>query len=298
LDINAATLRGIYTGLSTAFNGRFASVQSYYQMLAMTVNSTTAQNEYPRLDDLPGFREWFGDRVVHDLSASTYVIRNREFEKTIAIKRSQIEDDSFGFFTNVAGQMGQDAAEFPDQLVFPLVKSADTIKCYDGQYFFDTDHPGFDPVNGQATSVANFTDGAQPAWYLIDDSQVMKPFVYQPRKKFVLTPMQSPDDPNVFYQGKFVWGVDGRCNAGLGMWQLAYKSKAALTEANFNAAYTAMTTIRRRDGTVLNIKPRKILVPPALRLTAKKLLEAELVNGGETNVLAKSIEVVDIPYLA
>ncbi|PDT05708.1 hypothetical protein CO666_03640 [Rhizobium chutanense] len=297
MDINANTLRGIYTGLSTAYNGRFDSVQTYYSTVAMTVPSTTAMNEYPRLDDLPGFREWFGDRVVHDLSAQTYIIRNREFEKTISIKRSQIEDDQIGIFAPVAAQMGQDAAEFPDQLVFPLMKKAETVKCYDGQYFFDGDHPGYDE-NGGANIASNFADGAGPAWYLIDDSQFMKPFVYQPRKKFTLTPMQNPDDPNVFYQGKFVWGVDGRCNAGLGLWQLAYKSKATLNEANFTAAYTAMTTIRRRDGSVLNIRPKKILVPPALRMTAKKLLEAELVNGGESNVLAKSIEVIDIPYLA
>lgn len=297
MDINANTLRAVYTGLSTAFNGRFSSVQTYYSTVAMTVPSSTAMNEYPRMDDLPGFREWLGDRIVHDLGGQSYIIRNKEYEKTISIRRSQIEDDQLGLFATVAGQMGQDSAEFPDQLIFPLMKNGETILCYDKQYFFDTDHPGYD-ANGQLTAVANYTAGAGPAWYLIDDSQVMKPFVYQPRKPFMLTPMQSPDDPNVFYQGKFVWGVDGRCGAGLGLWQLAYKSKADLTEANFMAAYTAMTTIRRRDGSVLNIKPTKILVPPALRLAAKKLLEAELINNGETNTLAKTVQVIDIPYLA
>jgi phage major head subunit gpT-like protein len=297
MDINASTLRGIYTGLSLAYNGRFSSVQSYYNMVAMTVTSTTAQNEYPRLDDLPGFREWIGDRVIHDLGAQNYVIKNRKFEKTIAINRDQIEDDQVGIFTPVAGQMGQDAAEFPDTLVWPLFKNGDTLKCYDGQYYFDTDHPGYD-ANGAATSVANFTDGASAAWYLVDDSQVMKPLVYQTRKPFTLTPLQSPDDPNVFYQGKFIWGVDGRSNAGLGLWQLAYKSKATLNEANFMAAMTAMTTQRRRDGSILNIRPKKLLVPPSLELTARKLLNAELINGGETNVLAKMVEPIVVPYLA
>lgn len=297
MDINASTLRSIFTGLSLAFNGRFSSVPTYYSTVAMTVPSTTAMNEYPRLDDLPGFREWIGDRVIHDLGAQTYVIRNRTFEKTISIKRDQIEDDQIGIFTPVAGQMGQDAAEFPDLLVWPLFKTGDTTKCYDGQYFFDTDHPGYSE-SGATISVANFTDGANPAWYLVDDSQIMKPLVYQTRRPFKLTPLQSPDDPNVFFQGKFIWGVDGRCNAGLGLWQLAYKSKAALNEANFMAAVTAMTSIRRRDGSVLNIRPKKLLVPPSLELTAKKLINAELVNSGETNVLAKTVEVIVVPYLA
>ncbi len=297
MDINASTLRSIYTGLSLAFNGRFSSVPTYYSTVAMTVPSTTAMNEYPRLDDLPGFREWIGDRIVNDLGAQTYIIRNRIFEKTIGILRTQIEDDQLGIFGNVAGQMGQDAAEFPDQLVWPLFKTGETLKCYDGQYFFDTDHPGYDE-DGDTISVSNFTDGASAAWYLVDDGQVMKPLVWQTRRPFTLTPMQSPDDPNVFYQGKFVWGVDGRCNAGLGLWQLAHKSKATLNEANFMAAMTAMSSIRRRDGSILNIRPKKLLVPPSLELTAKKLINAELVNGGETNVLAKTVEVIVVPYLA
>jgi phage major head subunit gpT-like protein len=297
LDINSNTLRGIYTGLSTAYNARFTSVQSFYETVAMVVPSTTAMNEYPRLDDLPGFREWIGDRVVYDLSAQTYVIRNKEFEKTISIKRSQIEDDQIGIFTPVAGQIGQDAAEFPDQLVFPVMKKADTIKCYDGQYFYDTDHPGYDE-NGGATVVSNFTDGAGPAWYLLDDTQVMKPFVFQSRKKFTLTAMQNPDDPNVFYQGKFVWGSDGRCNAGLGLWQLSYKSKTTLNAANYAAARAAMSTIRKRDGSVLNIRPTKLCVPPSLEGVARQIINAELVNGGESNIWAKTAEVIVIPYLA
>lgn len=297
MDINSATLRSIYTGLSTAYNARFAATQSLYSTVAMTVPSTTAMNEYPRLDDLPGFREWIGNRVVHDLGAQTYTIRNRTFEKTISILRSQIEDDQLGIFAPVSGQMGQDAAQFPDTLVWPLFKNGETLVCYDGQYFFDTDHPGYDEKGG-AITVANFTDGAGPDWYLVDDSQVMKPLVFQTRRPFALTPMQSPDDPNVFFQGKFMWGVDGRCNAGLGLWQLAYKSKATLNEANFMAALTAMTTLRRRDGSVLSIRPTKILVPPSLVLTAEKLLKSKLVNGGDENVLSGKVEVVTVPFLA
>ncbi len=81
MDINPSTLRAVYTGLSTAFNQSFQSVKPFYNMVAMTVPSTTAMNEYPRLDDLPGFREWIGDRVVHDLGGQTYVIRNKTFER-------------------------------------------------------------------------------------------------------------------------------------------------------------------------------------------------------------------------
>lgn len=93
MDITPANLRSIYTGLSTAFNVRFATTTTLYGLIATTVPSSTAANEYPRMDDLPGIREWVGDRVIHDLSAQTYIIRNREFEGTIGVRASQIEAD-------------------------------------------------------------------------------------------------------------------------------------------------------------------------------------------------------------
>jgi phage major head subunit gpT-like protein len=296
MDINVSTLRGVYTSLSTAFNARFATVQSMYGMIAMTVPSTTAQNEYPRLDDLPGIREWIGERHVHRLSAQTYLIRNREFEGTIAILRKQMEDDQIGLFAPVAGQMGQDAAAFPDTLIWPLLANGHLTECYDGQYFFDTDHLGFDATGAQI-SVSNYTAGAGPAWYLIDDTQVVKPLVYQPRKAFKLTQFFDDKDPNVFWRNEYVWGVDGRMNAGYGLWQLAYKSMATLNEANLLAAREAMMGLRKRSGEKIAIKPTKLLVPTSLGSTARKLLNAELINGGESNTLKGLVEVVEVPFL-
>lgn len=297
MDINIANLRGIYTSLSTLFNTAMAATPAFYQKVAMTVPSTTFSNEYPRLDDLPGFREWIGDRVAHDVGAALYSIQNRSFEKTIAIKRRMIEDDQIGIFTPIAAQYGQDGASFPDTLVWPLFKKGETTKCYDGQYYFDTDHPGYNE-QGNQISVSNYAAGAQPAWYLIDDTQVVKPMIWQTRKPIKLTQMFSETDPNVFWQDQYVWGADTRGNAGFGLWQMAFKSKLELTDVNFAAARTAMQSIRKRDGQIQAIRPTAILVPPTLEAAARKVVEAALINGGETNVWAKTARVEVIPHLA
>ncbi len=297
MDINADTLRALHTGVSLAFNERFSTVESYYTDVCMTVPSTTAMNEYPRMDDVPGFREWIGDRVVHDLSASTYIVRNREFEKTIGVRRSQIEDDQYGFLTSHAAQLGQDAAEFPDSLVWPLWKAGATTIGYDGQYYFDTDHLGYNEA-GAEISVSNYQAGGGPAWYLIDDTKVMKPMVWQRRKPFALTAKDRANDDNVFMKGKFLWGVDGRCNAGFGLWQLAYMSKATLNAENYEAARIALSTLRRRDGTPLNIKGTKLIVPPQLEGAGLSLLQSQLINGGESNKWANSAKLLKVPWLA
>lgn len=296
MDINPSTMRQIYTAISTVFNQQLAATTTFYGAVAMTVPSTTAANEYPRLDDLPGMREWIGDRVVHSLSAQTYTIKNRKFETTVGLARDNIEDDQFGFFNTMVAQLAQDAAEFPDQLVFPLLKAGDKTLCYDGQNFFDTDHPGYD-AQGKETSVSNYQKGDKPSWYLIDDTKVIKPMIFQQRKAFKLVPKDKDTDDNVFEKDQFVYGVDGRCNAGFGLWQLAYRSDAELTPDNYAAARTAMTTIRKRNGQVISIRPTKLLVPSALETQARKVLKAELINGGETNIWKDTAEPVVIPLL-
>ncbi len=296
MDITPSTMRSLYTGLSTAFNARLASTGTFYNHVAMTVPSITASNEYPRMDDLPGIREWVGDRVVHDLSMQTYLIRNKEFENTIGVRLSQVEDDQIGFLAPMAEQLGQDAAEFPDQLVFPLLNKGETTKCYDGQYFFDTDHPGYDK-DGKETSVSNYAAGSGAAWYLVDDTRVIKPIIYQSRKKFQLIRKDQATDDTVFMGGRAVYGVDGRCNAGYGLWQLIYKSKKPLTAESYAEARAAMTSIRKRNGQVLSITPKKLLVPSSLESAALKITNAENGAGGESNVWKGTAETVVIPLL-
>ncbi|KAA6404508.1 Mu-like prophage major head subunit gpT family protein [Candidatus Tokpelaia sp.] len=296
MDINGSNLKSIFTATLTTFNKQFEATPTDYQKIAMTVKSTTAANEYPRLDDLPGIREWLGDRAVNSLSASTYTIKNRKFENTIGLSRDNIEDDQLGFFSTAVAQLAQDAASFPDQLIFPLFKNGDKTLCYDGQSFFDTDHPGYGE-NGQEASVSNFAAGSQPSWYLIDDTKVIKPMIYQERKPFKLVSKDSEEDDNVFMKSEYLYGVDGRCNAGFGLWQLAYKSNEALTPEAYAKARTAMTTIRKRNGQVINIRPTKLLVPPQLEGAARKLLNAELIDSGNSNIWRGSAEIVVIPLL-
>ena len=58
--------------------------------------------------------------------------------------------------------MGRASQVFPDELVFGLLKTGGSTLCYDGQFFFDTDHPVFPNVDGTGTAVlvSNVAAGA------------------------------------------------------------------------------------------------------------------------------------------
>jgi phage major head subunit gpT-like protein len=291
MQITPSFMRAFSVGVDTRFNQRFAAIQPTYQRFSMVVNSTTRENAYPKLSELPGIREWIGDRVVHSLSASSFTIVNRTFEETLGISREDIEDDQFGLFNTSVDMLAQDAAEFPDLLTYGLLKRGNVEKCSDGQYFFDTDHQTYD-ASGAVVSASNFGGGTGTPWYLFDVSRPLRPLIFQNRRSFQLTAKTALDDDNVFKAREFQWGVDGRCNVGFGPWQLAYMSRQPLTAANYEAARAAMASRRRPNGTPLSILPNLLVVPGTLEGDGRRLLNSENLPNGESNPWKGSAELL------
>jgi len=65
------------------------------------------------------------------------------------------------------------------------------------------------------------------AWFLIDGTKALMPFIYQERKAPVLVAQDSPDSPSVFDQAVYKFSVEARGNAGYAFWQLIYGSTGA-----------------------------------------------------------------------
>lgn len=62
------------------------------------------------------------------------------------------------------------------------------------------------------------------AWFLLDNTKPVKPFVYQVRKKPVFVSQTNMDSPSVFMEGVFFFGAEARGAAGYGFWQTIYGS--------------------------------------------------------------------------
>lgn len=297
MNINGATLQSLYTGFNAAFQEGFSGITPLYSRIAYTVPSTTRENEYGWLKQMPALREWIGDRVLNNIATDGYRIKNKRYEGSQTVDRDDIDDDNIGIYRPMFAEMGRAAAEHPDRLVWGALAAGFSTACFDQQYFFDTDHPVLNEA-GQTTSVSNFGGGVGTAWYLLDVSRTLKPIIYQLRRDFsALTRLDKPDDPNVFMRNEYVYGVDGRCNVGYGFWQLAYASKQTLDATNYGAARAAMTGMKGDYGRPLGIRPGLLIVPPSLETEARKLLVAETSAGGEANIWKGSAELLVCPWL-
>ncbi|EES73453.1 hypothetical protein POTG_01748 [Paenibacillus sp. oral taxon 786 str. D14] len=288
--INQQALRGLYTGFKTIFSKAFDTTPTLWNKVATKVTSENGEENYKWLGRIPRMREWIGDREVQNLSASDYTIKNKDFELTIGVDRNDIEDDRIGLYTPVIQDIAQSAAQFPDELVFQLLKDGFVNTCYDGKPFFSTDHkvgkktvsnkstkrlspesyaaarsammslvdengkslklvpnllvvpPALEDV-GRKILKAEMIDGstniykdtaellvvpdlagADSAWYLLCTTKALLPLIYQERKTPKFVALDTETDNNVFMRKQYLYGVDGRANAGYGFWQMAYGS--------------------------------------------------------------------------
>jgi phage major head subunit gpT-like protein len=131
----------------------FGKADPQYKKVAMEVPSSTKSQTYGWLGKLPRVREWIGSRVIQNLSAKGYTIENKDWELTIGVDRNDIEDDNLGVYNPLFKELGNEMAIHPDEVVFGLLSDGFSTECYDGQYFYDSDHEG---ANG--ASISNVTD--------------------------------------------------------------------------------------------------------------------------------------------
>jgi phage major head subunit gpT-like protein len=295
--INAANLANIFINLKTTFNKAFDTAPSIWEKIAMLVPSGGSENQYNWLSYFPRMRKWVGDKAIKSLEAFKYTIVNDDWEATVEVDRNHIEDDNLGIYAPQAQMAGYSAKQLPDEIVLDLVNSGFTATCYDGQYFFDTDHPvagasvsnkgtvvlscatlaaaqaslgaartamkKFKNDEGQPLNITpnvllvppaledvamvlknneRLEDGKQnpyrgtfevvvdprltsdTAWFLLDCTKPVKPFVYQERKKPVFVQQTDPQADDVFNRKKFKFGAEARAAGGYGFWQMGFGS--------------------------------------------------------------------------
>jgi phage major head subunit gpT-like protein len=294
--INSATLALLTQGVQATFMVGLDKKTAPWDVLAMEVPSMTAENVYPYLKSIGVIRAWTGERVKQNLAKGEFRVVNRDYEQTESIQRNALLDDQFGVYKPRFEQMGRNVANFASQLVYGLLKTGFTALGPDGQFFFDVDHPVGKP--GAEASISNFMGGAGEGWYIVDASQAVKPLIWQPRQSFNMVSMFNADDPTVFWNKEFIYGVDGRAAAAFGpYWQLAFASKQTLDQTAVKNTLVAMASQKDDDGTPLGVVGTHLVCSPTLAEKARDIFSMQFLANGATNTLRNRLTVVESPWL-
>lgn len=111
MDINRKNMDSLFAGFKNNFLSGFELAPETWKKFAAPVQSGSASNIYPFLEQFGGMSEWSADRQVRNLTSQKIEVVNRDFEETVSIPRNDIEDDQYGIYGTVIAQMGLHAAK-------------------------------------------------------------------------------------------------------------------------------------------------------------------------------------------
>lgn len=108
--------------------------------LSTRINSNSNGETYSWLQSVPKMKEFIGDRIFESVGSVKYYVENLLWEQSLEIPRIVLEDDTYGLFSPLVEDTVAEGLDHPDQLLFERMAIAESELCYDGQYFYDTDH--------------------------------------------------------------------------------------------------------------------------------------------------------------
>lgn len=83
------------------------------------------------------------------------------------------------------------------------------------------------PYKGTAEVVVDARLTSDTAWFLLDTTKAVKPFIYQERKAPVFVQQTGEENDDVFMRKEYKFGAEARAAGGYGFWQLCVGSTGA-----------------------------------------------------------------------
>jgi phage major head subunit gpT-like protein len=298
-------LKALEAGLRATYLSGFASEEEPAMELASEQSTTRPEEKHMVVSSTVKMTEWKDQRQSSNFSVFEESAIPLDYQAMVEVMRNDVEDDQIGKYRDVVNDLGRAGRRLWSDLVTEALLAGEALSTYDGQFFFDTDHP-VNPAEPGGTTQANlFTarpltfdnyayvrmrmqtlrgaDGklincrpnllvvgadnevvarqitesnTQPvtvgvanstgqidnvlrgttrvlvlpeitdgSWYMADVRNARKPFKVFKRKLPVLTSLQDPNSPNVFFQKKFIYGADARGKCVPSHWHFIGKAK-------------------------------------------------------------------------
>lgn len=159
MDITPANLQQFWQRLDFSYSNALKTVPTYWSKIATEIPSETESNVYPFLSMIPTYKEWIGPRQINNVAARAFTVPNKHWELTLGIDADKFNDDTYNIYGPMMPAIAQQVAEWRDRELARVVEAGTSQLCWDGQYFFDTDHP-VDPDNSGAGVNVNKLVGA------------------------------------------------------------------------------------------------------------------------------------------
>ena len=113
---------------------------AWLNALSMLFTSDQDSETYNWLGQSPAMQEWVGGRNAKGFRENGVTITNKHYEATIEVLVKELRRDKTGQVMARIRDLAQRTNSHWASLLSTLIINAESTVCYDGQYFFDTDH--------------------------------------------------------------------------------------------------------------------------------------------------------------
>jgi phage major head subunit gpT-like protein len=129
---------------------------------SMQFDSNQESETYKWLGMAASMREWVGGRNAKGFRENGITIINKKFEATLEVLVDEIRRDKTGQVMLRVAELAQRANSHWASLLSTLIIAGESALCYDGQYFFDTDHSEGDSGTQDNDLTGAAATGTQP----------------------------------------------------------------------------------------------------------------------------------------
>lgn len=138
--------------------------QSWIPGVSMFFDSNQESETYKWLGMSPAMREWIGGRNAVGFRENGITIINKKYESTMEVLVDEIRRDKTGQVMLRVAEQARRANGHWAKLLTALLIAGETTggECYDGQYFFDTDHSEGDSGSQDNDLTGAAATNAQP----------------------------------------------------------------------------------------------------------------------------------------
>ncbi len=113
---------------------------SWVDGVSMMFTSDQESEEYNWLGQSPAMREWTGGRHAKGWKENGLTVKNKHYEATVDVLIRWLRRDKTGQAMIRIRELADRTNSHWASLLSTLITNGESTACYDGQYFFDTDH--------------------------------------------------------------------------------------------------------------------------------------------------------------
>lgn len=134
-------IQAAFLAFDTSYQQAYQEAKPKWSQYAMEMPSDAEEEVYAWMAKTAELEEWVGPRTVQNIKGRVQTLRNKKYQHATKVERTRIEDDKIGIYMPWMAEAGKRAALWPDKITVAAILAGEATTTYDGQFFFDTDHP-------------------------------------------------------------------------------------------------------------------------------------------------------------